>query len=351
MEIRVARALLPEVEAERNEFLKRYFCELAASATWVDDGWSIHLERPHHEDFYIDPCLRHGLEWWSNHFGRIDIASIPFAIYRIRGLQLSLNDSWTLYAWSRWLQERVEPKSSFACITVLHLDDHDDLMTPRVTLDGEEFSDLISGSVIDLWQPGTVAAAVKSGAIGIGSFMAPLLHEFPNVHVRHLCSSEYSKNRQGAHVVRPIFVPDNLLSPGSCRIGLQVHQVKDAVKMRLDGDHPYIVTDNLSQWLKDIPDGPVLVHIDMDYFNNAFNGDSDWVDYGPKYDPPLADVLARIDSVFESLESERIAERVADVAVSLSPGFFRADMWAPSIERIQQQINRLTKANRWMSVE
>jgi hypothetical protein len=339
--------LLPEAEAERQQFLKRYFCELVASAREVSEGWSIDLTRPNDPDFYIDPNLTQGLEWWSSNFSSTNVAAIPSAVYRTQGLQLSLNDSWTLYSWSRWLQESVAPHDSPESITVLHLDDHDDLMVPRVALDGEVFRDLITGSKIELWCPETVESAIRSGAIGIGSFMAPILHKFRNVHVRHLCSTEYSKSRQGAHLVHSVIVLDELLSPGSHRPGLELSRQDNPVSAVRQGDHPYIVTDDLSHWLEDLPDGPILVHIDMDYFNNRFNGDSDWVDYGPKYDPPLDDVVARIDAVFGSLEKTNVAERVSDLAVALSPGFFPADLWAPSIKRIQDHVDRLIAARKW----
>ena len=340
MEIKVARHLLPEADQERAEFLKKYFCELVASAEAVDDRWSIRLKRPLDSDFYIDPDLSQGLEWWSSNFGQTDVGGIPSGLYRTRGLQLSLNDSWTLYSWSNWLREKVDPSNAPPSITLLHLDDHDDLMTPRVVIEGEAFHDLVTGYEIDLWQPETVAAAITSGAVGIGSFMAPMLHKFRSVEVRHLCSTEYTKDRQGAYVVCPVIVPDDLLAPGSRRLGLQLKRVDD-LPTSLAMGHPYIVTDDLHHWLNDLPDGPVLVHIDMDYFNNRFNGDSDWVDYGPKYDPPLADVLARIDSLFESLKDEGVDGRVVDFAVALSPGFFPADLWAPSIERIQRHVRAL----------
>jgi hypothetical protein len=351
MSLTVNRHLLPEAEAERNELLKKYFCELPASASSAGETWSIHLCRPNNADFYVDPDLNRGLEWWSRHFSEISVPEIPLAFHRTRGWQLSLNDSWTLYSWSRWLQDSHITSDTAGTVTVLHLDDHDDLMTPRVLIDaGNGFRDLISGALIDLQQPETVAAGVTSGAIGIGSFMAPLLHRFPMVQVRHLCSTEYTDARKGPHIVCPVDVADELLAPGSIRPGLRLDKLQDSRdKTRVRGSHPYMVTDDLSAWLNNLPAGPVLLHIDMDYFNNRFNGDSDWVDEGPKYDPPLEQVLARIDRVFQSLEDAGVAERVNDFAAALSPGFFPADLWEPSIARIESHVKRLLAEGRWTS--
>lgn len=353
MNLTVSRDLLPETANERNSFLKKYFCELAATATAADGCWNIRLFRPDDADFYIDPNLGEGLEWWSTNFAHVDVAEIPVAFHRAKGWQLSLNDSWTLYSWSKWLQHSGQPTETPGCVTVLHLDDHDDLMTPRIRFDAStSFRDLITGATINLRQPETVAASVISGAIGIGSFMAPFLHRFPNVHVRHLCSTEYTTERKGPHAVSPVEVQDELLAPQSMRPGLRLEKLAVAADPDEQPEaHPYIVTDDLNDWLKELPSGPVLVHIDMDYFNNRFNGDSDWVDAGPKYNPPLPQVLARIDAVFASLEDSGVAERVEDFAVALSPAFFPADLWEPSVARIDAQVKRLLAAGKWTSRE
>lgn len=348
MQVTVARNLLPDEERERSEFLKRYFCELSVSPSEVPQGWALNLAWPDRDDFYIDPDLARGLEWWSENYNPVDVTGIPFAVHRRPGMQLSLNDSWTIYSWSRWLNDPLMSGRKPNSVTLLHLDDHDDLMTPRVQMNGNAFTDLITGLGIDLSEPESVESAVRSGAVGIGSFISPLLHLFQRVHIRHLCSTEYAKIRQGPHVVRPVQVLDELLAPGSVRPGMAMWPIGDSPSLaaRQDG-HPYNVTDNLASWLKDLPEGPVLVHMDMDYFNNRFNGDSDWVDCGPKYDPSLPDVLRRIDQIFDSLASEGVAERVADFAVALSPGFFPADLWSSSIARIEERVDELIGAGRW----
>jgi hypothetical protein len=348
-DITIARHLLPEADQEREEILKKYFCELGASAVANGDHWNIKLFRPTDAEFYVDPDIAEGLQWWSRRFEQVDLSDIPFALTQLPGWQLSLNDSWTLYSWSQWFQQTGGLDGPPKCVTVLHLDDHDDLMTPRVAVGPQSgFRDLISAAEIDLRNASTVAAAVTSGAIGIGSFMAPLLHAFPNVHVRHLCSTEYSDARKGPHAVTAVQVFDDLLSPGSVRPALRLSKFDDVTATHLSAiSHPYIVTDDLGSWLEDLPPGPVLLHIDMDYFNNRFNGDSDWVDEGPKYDPPLSQVLDRIDGVFASLESSGIVQRVEDFAVALSPGFFPVDLWEPTIDRISLHVERLVAVGYW----
>jgi hypothetical protein len=348
-EIKVGYSLLPTDERERRQRLHEYFCELSATATRIPEGWSVSLAWPGSPEYYVDPRLAEGLDWWSEDFGEVDVRSIPYALHREPGFQLSLNDSWTIYSWSRWLSGLTVPEALPPRVTLLHLDDHDDFMKPRIFSHGKGWRDGISGLTFDLWQPEGVESSIKSGAIGIGSFMAPFLHSLPEVHIRHLCATEYSSQRKGPYQVQAVSEEDDLLDSGAFRPALKLQpdhsSGDDANQIK---SHPYIVTDDTSQWLNDLPDGPILLHIDMDYFNNRFNGDSDRVNGEAKYDPPLPSVLSRIDEVFDSLAGEGVVERLVDVAVALSPGFFPADLWAPSIGRIRDHIKRCKDAVRYM---
>lgn len=239
-----------------------------------------------------------------------------------------------------------------AKLTLLHLDDHDDFMSPRIFFQNAKWRDGISGRPLSLLLPETVESSIKSGAIGIGSFIAPLLHLLPEVDIRHLCATEYTSARKGLHIVETISLPDNLLDPGALRPALRLqpaNMVGDSLK-RVKG-HPYIVTDDTSKWLSNLSDGPIFLHIDMDYFNNRFDGDSDRLISGPKYDPPLVDILDRIDVIFDAMDAEGIIEQIADLSIALSPGFFPADLWAPSIKRIWDRVEKFRGEGRWKAGE
>lgn len=337
--------LLPEADSARFDFLKDYFCELVASADQVPEGWRITLNRPPTPDYYVDPDFEEGLGWWSENFGRIGIEDVPFAFHDKLGFQLSFQDSWTLYSWSKYLAGFTDSASLPSEIIVLHLDDHDDFMTPRLLLSSQgtdrKWIDAITKLPFDLRNPETVKKAIESGAIGIGSFLAPLLHLIPRVHVRHLCSTEYLAERIGAHTIGIETVEDNLLSPGGLRPAIK--HVSIGPNELTPSGHTYLVTDDLNDWLGDLPECPVLVHIDMDYFNNRYNGDSDWIYNGAKYDSSPVQVLNRVDEVFAAFAEHKITGRIVDFAAALSPGFFPADLWASAIERIAAHYDKLLK--------
>lgn len=351
MEIVVGDDLLSPNEQERADFLKEYFCELSASSSEVADGWSLALSRPATADCYVDPRLDEGLRWWSETYGAMEVPDIPFAFHQARGFRLSLNDTWTTYSWSRWLEGLPAGEDLPATVTLLHLDDHDDFMTPRIIHKGGEWHDVITGQVFDLRRPETVEAAARSGALGMGSIVAPLLHALPEVNVRHLCATDYRRKRKGPHLIYPVTFRDNLLAPGAPRPALRLDPAGAPAPAGHTHGHPYAVTDDLEKWLADLPGGPVLIHVDMDYFNNRFDGDSDRVDHEPKYEQPLGRVLERIDEVFDALDRQGVAERVADMAVGISPGFFPAEFWGASVSRIEERVGRLLKEGRWAATE
>jgi hypothetical protein len=344
----VDRLLLPEEIEPRADFLKDYFCEMIASSEKVSKGWCIKLNRPLTPDYYVDPLFQDGLSWWSKNFGEVHIEDVPFAFHNQLGFQLSFQDSWTIYSWSKYLSQFTISKTLPKEMIILHLDDHDDFMAPRLLLDdsGEKNSwiDAITKQRVDLFKPETVKVAVESGAIGIGSFFSPLLHLGPRIHVRHLCSTEYLTQRIGAHSIRVETVSDNLLSPGSPRPTIRL--VSTGIDVLPELEHTYLVTDNLEECLDNLPDCPILVHVDMDYFNNRYNGDSDWVYNGTKYNPSSEQVLKRIDVFFDALGSHKMVNRIVDFALALSPGFFPVDLWSSSIQRIKSHYEKLFEAKK-----
>lgn len=339
----VGRHLLPEESESRINLLKDYFCELIAKADPTIDGWHLTFNRPSTQDYYIDPFLGDGLRWWSETFGDVEIKDIPFVFQNMPGFQLSFQDSWTIYSWSQYLAGLSESRHLSQMFTVLHLDDHDDFMTPRLFFgDNGHFIDGITKKGVDLQDPETVKSAVESGAIGIGSFLSPLLQFLPRVQVRHLCSTEYLLQRPGKHSISIEMVKDTLLDPDLLRPAIKYFEINGK---HMNLNRTYSVTDDLDIWLENLPAGPIFVHFDMDYFNNRYNGDSDWIYNGPKYDPSKEKVLERIDAVFEAFDRFNLADRIVNIAVALSPGFFPADLWPSSIERITRHCSELLKGH------
>lgn len=330
IEVMVDESTLPADAGRRGSVLRDYFNEFSVESERHERGWKLRLLPPSRLEHYVDPRIGEGLRWWSDTFGPIELLDVPFAHHRVPRSMISLNDSWTLLSWSHWLASHSLSSGLPQNVTILHLDDHDDFMCPRVFLghDGG-LCDGVTGRPVDLAMPTSVESAIRSGAIGIGSFISPLLHHLPCVDVRHLCATQYRLDRAGAHWIGRAILEDSLLQLGGSRPALTVargSRPKGAVA------HPYLVTDDLKSWLGGLRDGPILLHVDMDYFCNPYNGDSDWAESGPKHERSPGDVIRRIDEVFDALGP--IASRIEDCAIALSPGFFPVSLWSIAMSRV-----------------
>ena len=101
------------------------------------------------------------------------------------------------------------------------------------------------------------------------------------------------------------------------------------------------MTLDLDTWLRGLGDGPILLHIDMDYFNNRYDGDSDWRQRLDVLDPPLEVVLSKIDELGKILTNSEIRGNIEDVVVSYSPGFFPAEYWSAADAQLRPYLERL----------
>lgn len=324
---------LPVAEAARDEALQRYFAEWVPHAAGLSDGqWQVELQPPPRRSYYVDPRLGDGLAWWSTLAGKTAIRDILLARKKVRGVQLSLSDAWTALAWSTVLDSASPDASS--SITVLHADDHQDLMSPRLMRNGDgTLTDLITARPVDVRRPTTVRAAIESGAIGMGSFLVPFLGVRTAMHVRHLRMPSGREHRPGLYRMVRSEELDTLLAPGQPRPAMEL------VRGGPRGDRPssldvgtYTLQESLDGWVDDLPDGPILLHIDCDYFNNRYDADSEWRSHHRTHDPRPTEVAKHVDEFCAAIAP--VTGDIDDVTIALSPGFFPAELWQPTVETL-----------------
>ncbi|MGI8624793.1 MAG: hypothetical protein ACR2NB_15235 [Solirubrobacteraceae bacterium] len=318
-------AALPADPDDRRAFLDGYFPRRLAEATARDDGrWDLSVRPFDEAEMHVDPRLDDGLRWWDP---ALALPDVPAAVRGTGASQLSLEDAWTGVAFSHWLAERPAEQ-----MTILHVDDHTDLMGPLLTRRvAGGWTDLLTAAHVDLQRPATVAAAVASGAIGVASFFTPFIFEVAQGEIRHLRASP--GGAEGTDLMRlvPRDRPDELLAPGA---------VRPAVELATAGDAPfdgwsYRVTSDPCAWLAELAAGPLLLHVDFDYFCNRFNGDSDWHEHTHANDVGEDEVERRVDRLVAALEAAGVAGAVESVCGALSPGFFPAEYWAATVQRLR----------------
>lgn len=326
--IRIPATLLPSEGRSLTLALEEYFA-FDRLVEWhrAGDTIEVDLVAPDDDAYYIDPQLISHLANWAP---PISLIEIPDLHARRPTYGIGLNDGWTVWSWSCWLKRRHQSGNDPRSVIVLHVDDHEDLMCPRVAVEEDgRLVDLITGQVVDLGQPESVEAALKSGAIGMGSFVAPLMHHLPEVHVRHLRANQPTIPLEPLGLVTE---DDLLLVPDAARI-------KPVRGSEARGPGTYMRTSDVALWA-DIPlDAPALLHLDLDYFNNRFNGDSHWnQDDGPRHDPDIVTVCSMVDAVFDALADSGARRCIEDVFIGVSPGFFPSELWQTTIEHIERRL-------------
>lgn len=328
MTLRIPLSRLPIDDHARHAMLRNYFCDKDATAKIIDGAWELELYWPGGADRHVDRRIKKELLEW----GGIGLAGMAFAQRRSGRVLTALYDTWTLLSWSQWAETAMPLDTEV--ITILHLDDHRDLGSPRLAQGADGLTDLITGGAFDIRDPASVRSACESGAIGMGSFLTPFLHAFPRCDIRQLCQPPKIKKTTDWEFIS-VTEADDLLAPGSRRPAMRFELANGT------GPGRYRATNNVADWLADIGPGPVLLHIDMDYFNNRYDGDGDWPDRHPRHDPPIATVLEKIDEATEAMREAGLVGRIADAVIAFSPGFFPAEMWQPAQLRLRAGLAEL----------
>ena len=315
--IHVATESLPSNGIKRHARLRDYFCDKDAVASHSSRGWELSLAWPSDPKRHVDERLNLGLAWWGD---GVRIQNMALARRRTPRLLRTLYDTWTLASWCEWLERR-GGVDALAKLVVLHVDDHCDLASPRLKRDGDTWQDLVTGHQSAIDKPGSIVTSIESGAIGMGSFMTPFLDAVGHAEVRHLCQPPKATVTND-FIFRIECQSDDLIEPGALRPRTELEPTKGV------GPGRYRKTPHLEDWLDGIDGGPILLHIDLDFFNNRYDGDSDWRDRPMRHDPPAEEIFNRVEEMSYALRRRGLLEAIEDVVFAFSPGFFPAELWA-----------------------
>jgi hypothetical protein len=256
-------------------------------------------------------------------FPTICIDTIPGVTFGADRDLLCFDDSWTLLAWVRTLRSH-SPRPE--AITILHADDHADLDLPHIIADQGDWYDAVTGMRIDLEDDRSIASAILSGAIGIGSFIVPLAHLVESLEIRHLRGAD---GASGSGVLYPDHVR---YGDGGARVRLGLSREGSRSENRC----AYAVTDDADTWCRGIsPDSDVLLHIDMDYFDNRHGGTS-WASTPAS----RAGLSGRLDRLVAALARHAVSAKCRSTTIALSPGFFPSTAWSWALPQICLELEQ-----------
>ena len=290
---------------------------------------AIEIDGPDVSHHVIDPDLEIGLRWLG--IGSDAASRLNFSDERQR-LSLALEDSWCGMFLARHLATLRDDEP----LTIIHLDDHTDMMSTLLTVESDAdgslaLQDPLSGAAFDPASPTDWHSAIASGAISIGSFLTPFFALDRIVEVFHL---KADLEKAESFRVAPQAAGHELLA------GYRFHAIHLAASAAgADPKCLYRRSNDAHELLAHLAkDRRAAIHIDLDYFLNDFNGNA-WQVGEINMVATRSCALERLDHFFSALD--RSGAAIACWMIGVSPGFCSARHWRFLIEQIERRITDL----------
>jgi hypothetical protein len=317
---------LPFSPEKNQAILQAYFPEHLCEIVKQDTTTTKFLLKKDYKWYSSLEDMTKALQWWGGNSFQADKINTSF--FMVQNAIITMLDSWSIYAWSSWLCGLANPPKE--CV-LIHLDDHDDLMSPHIGISDSEWYDLITKNILNFDDPGSVFSSVLSGSIGIGSILTMMCFYFEKIHILHCQQSAHYQYTLGSFKLIRDCKHDAILDPHAYRAMIDISEEQD----KGYNGSIYMVTNNFIDLLSPCPKNlPILLHIDMDFFNNRYNGDTDWEKNRNRNDPSMLKQLKQISEFFRLLEHYKLVEFVQHTAIAISPGFYPCEFWRTSIRHL-----------------
>jgi len=245
-----------------------------------------------------------------------------------RDVVISMVHSWALLAPSISARRHTSPPARW----VVHFDDHKDLMA-LIFEKSDNFRtrrEELGRIAIALASPESISAAITGGLVNKGNFLAAYALAFPDFRIVHV----------GAGVTER----RSWLSPRTSSIELSG---KNLTRSELLATTPptrdqwnFFQTRSLPKQLPIKPDERVWLDLDLDFFCNPFDGDSDRRSIALS-SRAESYVLKRIKSFARGAAGATWLPNVDAVSLALSPGFFPASFWKSAIPLLVSEVEKV----------
>lgn len=243
-----------------------------------------------------------------------------------RPMFVTAQHTWALEPIARGLFESAGSRA-----VLLHVDAHDDLQSPSVFVSSGkvEFRAPVGDDTLDMNDSDAIARFVQRGLVGIGGFIAPLLHLFDALEYVHVVPSGADAGH-GRKMLERWTEPVLFFSGAGDRPAVRLTNAAQP-----EGNA--IVATTLDAIDEFTADTRVFLDIDFDYFCNTYD------DSVPALEavPSAGSVKGAMSCFFDELESRLSGCRIECVTLALSPGFFPALFWEDALDVATGACRRL----------
>ncbi|HRV32542.1 MAG TPA: hypothetical protein P5241_03320 [Candidatus Paceibacterota bacterium] len=241
----------------------------------------------------------------------------------------TLLESWIPYGWSCFFAQRNEiPKN----LTIIHLDDHSDLMSPFISVDESKlWKDILTGCSINIMEPESIKMAIESGAITLGSILTLLVFSVKNINIYHLKQNVKTTLK---YIKKDIEV-DPIIIPRQKKMSIKL--LDDSYKYMAENSK-YLITSDVNKLIESVKDNyDIFLHIDMDFFNNRYNGSTDFTNY---HDPDINHQKNIIKIFCDAIAQSDLIDRIVHISIGLSPSFYPSEYWHDSLAALIYELKR-----------
>ncbi len=321
--IKVDKKNLPLNEEKRMDLIFNHFSDHEIEITETSSHYHLELKRSSflYCENRIDKLKLFGIE-------EKDV--IDFFIMNNNSI-FCLLESWIPYGWSVFFNQQ---KTIFEALTIIHLDDHADLMPPKISIHKGEWKDMLTNEVVKFSDPKSIKKAIKSGAITLGSIMTILVHCVQNINILHLKQN----SKPLVRYIKKSFQMDKLITPNQRRLSVDLTNFPKGNEQK----NKYLKTSSIDDIIQSIPaKTDIFLHIDMDFFNNRFNGSNDYKKEG-HHNPYLKTQKKLMNKFFNALsDTPNVINRIKHVSIGLSPSFYPAEYWEEGLKCLLKKLDSI----------
>ena len=290
------------------------------------DKLCVFIDGPDTSYHSLDPYLETGLEYFGLNL-KFDNVGQFWSVKD--AFDVCMEDSWC----GRFLATHLQLLPANGPVNNIHLDDHTDMMSTLMA-PGRPLINPLTDHEFQPTEPADWDDAIISGAIGIGSFLTSFYNLERPVHIMHLREGLPSLEK---YRVQPAVRTHRLLEEASF-FDIQLSQETDLTGFT----HTYSSSSKISDLLHDANSQRYVVHIDLDYFINDFNGNPVASGYQPSASLREA-ADQKMNAFFDGLQEFDVT--IDRWMIATSPGFCSGYHWQYLMENLSERINRLSSAN------